>query len=130
MARRPSANPLLDKLDHKAKQSKAYHASKKLEKKAAKRIGGYTTLGSGNKNEKGDVRKRGVTRIEHKATQAASFRVTTAMLDKLQHASMGCDEIPILVVDFLDERGNSTGREIACVPYDQLVDMLDAGTTS
>jgi hypothetical protein len=118
-------NPILARLERKGKQSKAYHASPKLEKKTAKRLGGYVTTGSGNKREKGDIRKRGVTRIEHKATQANSFRVTKEMLQKIELAAVGCDEVPILVVDFLDERGNSTGEEIACIPFRELVALID-----
>jgi hypothetical protein len=127
--RRPSSNPLLDKLAHKAKQSPAYHASAGLEKKLAKRVGGRRTAGSGNKLEKGDVRKHGVLRIEHKGTQHNSFRVTKEMLSKLNLAAMGCDEIPIFVVDFLDKNGKSTGQEIACLPMNELMELLDNGTT-
>lgn len=117
-------NPILDKLEQKGKQSKAYHASPKLEKKLATKVGGYRTAGSGNKREKGDVRKRGVTRLEHKATQAASFRVTTEMLEKLELAARGCDEIPIMVIDFLDDRGRSFQKEIAILPLSDLLELL------
>lgn len=120
-----SANPILDRLAHKAKQSKAYHASAGLERKLAKRAGGYRTSGSGNKKEKGDVRVRGIARIEHKATQKKSFSVTRTMIDKIEYAGRGCDEIPILAVDFLDERGNTTGNELAIIPLKDLLDLLD-----
>lgn len=125
MPRRPGQNPILDRLARKNTQSKAYRASPKLEAKLAKRAKGYTTSGSGNKKEKGDVRVRGVTRMEHKATQNKSFSVTRAMLEKLELAGRGCDEIPIFVVDFLDERGRSNGQEIACIPMQDLMDLLD-----
>lgn len=125
MARRPSSNPMLDRVSHRGKQSKAYHASSGLEKKMAKRVKGYRTAGSGNKKEKGDVRVRGKLRLEHKATQNKSFSVTRVMLEKIELAARGCDELPILVIDFLDERGNSTGNEIACLPFSDLQDLLD-----
>jgi hypothetical protein len=112
------------KLAHQGKQSKAYHASAGLEKDLAKRAGGYRTAGSGNKKEKGDVRVKGVTRMEHKGTQHDSFRVTKKMLEKLELAGRGCDELPIFVVDFLNERGASTGQEIACIPLKDLMDLI------
>lgn len=122
--RRPQ-NPLMDRLEHRGKQSKAYHASSGLEKKLAKAVGGYRTSGSGNKREKGDVRLRGVVRIEHKATQNKSFSVTREMLQKIELAARGCDEIPILVVEFLDERGHSTGIKVALTPFQDILDLLD-----
>lgn len=125
-----SRNPILDRLEKKGKQSKAYRASPRLEKKLAKKTKGYTTTGSGNKKEKGDVRVRGIARMEHKATQAASFRVTKEMLDKIELAGRGCDELPVLVVDFLDERGRTTGQEIACIPLQDLLDLIDENTAS
>lgn len=122
-------NPLLDRIEKAGKQSKAYRASKGLERKAAKRVKGYTTSGSGNQREKGDIRKRGIVRIEHKATQHASFRVTKEMLEKIEYAARGCDELPVIVVDFLDERGQSTGREIACIPFQDLLDLINDGSS-
>lgn len=122
-------NPILDRLEKYGQQSKAYRASAGLEKDLAKRVKGYRTAGSGNKNEKGDVRLRGVARIEHKATQNESFRVTKEMLQKIELAARGCDETPILIVDFLDERGQSVGNEIACIPFKDLLDLINGGSS-
>lgn len=126
--KRPSQNPILEASAKRATKSPAYRASPKLEKQMAKRTGGYRTAGSGNKREKGDVRVRGVTRIEHKATQKKSFSVTREMLEKIENAGRGCEEIPVLVVDFLDERGKSKGFEIACLPLQDLVDLIHGFT--
>lgn len=123
------SNPLLRRLTKRRAQSPAYHASKKLERKTAVRVQGYPTSGSGNKKEKGDVRKRGVVRIEHKATQHASFRVTKEMLEKIEYAARGCDELPVIVIDFLDERGESTGLEVACLPFQDLLDLINDGSS-
>lgn len=120
-----SQNPVLERLEHKAKQSKAYHASSGLETEVAKKVGGRRTAGSGNKKEKGDVRLNGVLRIEHKATQNKSFSVTRDMLEKIELAGRGCDEIPILVVEFLDKRGKPTGIQVAITPFQDLLDLLD-----
>ncbi len=122
-------NPLLDRVEQRGKQSKAYHASKKLEKAIAHKVGGRRTAGSGNKLEKGDVRLNGVLRIEHKATQKKSFSVTRDMLEKIELAARGCDEIPILVIEFLDERGNSTGTKVACVPFQDVLDLIDVASS-
>ena len=123
-----SKSPLERRLDRKAAQSKAYHASSKLERKMALRVNGRTTSGSGNKFEKGDVRRVGVLRLEHKATQAKSFRVTLKDLEKLELAARGCDEIPIFTVDFLDERGNSQCRELAVVPLQDILDLINGAS--
>lgn len=123
-------NPLLDRIEHRGKQSKAYHASSGLEKRVAKKVGGYRTAGSGNKKEKGDVRLRGVLRIEHKATGNKSFSVTREMLEKIELAARGCDEIPILVVEFLDERGKPTGIQVAITPFQDILDLIDVANTS
>lgn len=123
-ASRRSQNPVLNRLEQKGKQSHAYHASPGLEKKLAKRAGGYRTAGSGNKKEKSDVRVNGITRIEHKATCNKSFSVTRAMLEKIELSGRGCDEIPILVVDFLQPNGKSVGNEIACIPLKDLLDLI------
>jgi len=134
MAKMPKAprpqNPLLVRLEHEQKQSKAYRASSGLEKKLAKKVGGYRTAGSGNKLTKGDVRKNGVMRLEHKGTCADSFRVTYSMLEKIELAARGCDELPILVVEFLDERGRSRNMQVAILPFQDLIDLVDQANDS
>ena len=124
---RPSRHqqPILARLEREQKQSKAYRASAGLEKNLAKRTKGYRTAGSGNKKEKGDVRVRGIARIEHKATGNQSFRVTTEMLEKIELAARGCDEIPVMVIDFLDDRGRSFQKEIAVLPFKDLLDLIN-----
>ena len=121
-------SPLLSRLQRDGRQGVAYHASKGLEAGLAAKVGGRRTAGSGNKLEKGDVRKYGVMRIEHKGTVKQSFRVTKTMLEKIELASRGCDELPIFTVDFLDELGKSHGHEIACLPLKDLLDLIDAQT--
>jgi hypothetical protein len=129
MAKQPKgprpANPVLARLEHHGKQGKAYHASAGLEKNLAKRTGGYRTAGSGNKLEKGDVRIKGIARLEHKGTVHDSFRVTKTILEKIELAARACDEVPVLVVDFLDERGNTLGDEIAVLPMKDLLDLIN-----
>lgn len=76
------------------------------------------------------MRLNGVLRLEHKATQNKSFSVTREMLEKIELAGRGCDEIPILVVEFLDERGKSTGIQVAITPFQDILDLIDAANNS
>lgn len=73
--------------------------SKVQEAGLARQLGGRTTIGSGNKHEKGDVRLKGLTRIECKNTHEQGFRVTTEMIAKIGQAATGAGEIPFMQVD-------------------------------
>lgn len=73
--------------------------SKRQEKRAAQRVGGYTTAGSGSGNEKGDVRAAGDTRIECKLTRRASFTLKLADLEKLEQEA-AADEDPVFEIEF------------------------------
>lgn len=71
-----------------------------MEKAAAKRVGGRQTASSGNKwYDKGDVRLKGVTRIECKTTKHASFSVTLEMIDKIEAAVAGAGEVPVIEIE-------------------------------
>jgi translation elongation factor EF-Tu-like GTPase len=86
-----------------------------MERELATRIGGKITVGSGNKMEKGDVRLKRVVRIEAKTTKNKSFSVTLDMIQKIEDAALGADEIPIIVVEFNDNNGKKL-REVAVIP--------------
>jgi hypothetical protein len=122
-APRPT-NPALARLERVGKQSTAYHQSAKLEKQTAAKFKGYRTAGSGNKREKGDVRVNGIARLEHKATCRKSFSVTRDMIDKISNAGVGCDEVPAVIVEFLDDQGKPT-HAIACIPLDALQELIN-----
>lgn len=98
--------------------------SKKQEKELSERIGGRRVPASGSREEKGDVRKRGVLRIEAKTTQNKSFSVTLDMVDKIESAALACGELPIIVVEFNDGSGNKL-REIVVCPSYVLQDIAD-----
>lgn len=117
-------NPAIARLQKRNLQSPAYRQSSKLEKKLAKRVGGRRTSGSGNKREKGDVRKKGLARLEHKATKNKSFSVTREMVDKISLAAMGSNEVPALIIEFLDEWGNQE-TELAVIPVADLMRLLN-----
>ncbi|MCL5460342.1 hypothetical protein M3M33_17020, partial [Loigolactobacillus coryniformis] len=73
----------------------------KQERLTAARIGGKVTNGSGNQVEKGDVRVRGVARVENKTTKHASFSVTIEHINKLDAAVLGTKEIPMMAIELM-----------------------------
>ena len=76
------------------------HARAKIQEAGiAKRIGGRITPGSGSGDEKGDVRLKGFVRVEAKTTKNASFSITADILKKLDDATFGSGEVPILQVE-------------------------------
>lgn len=109
------------KLPKRFKLASPSHArAKVMEKVAAKRIGGRQTKGSGSSYEKGDVRLKRVARLECKTTKHASFSVTAAMIEKIEQAVMGADEVPILEVELLGGE-----RRVYVVPAWAMDDLLN-----
>lgn len=98
-------NPMLERLRNKQAKSKGYLNAPKQEKKLAKRIHAWRVPGSGSGKQKGDVRAKGIARVECKCTQKKSFSITREMLDKIDVAAGATGEIPIIHVEFLDEDG-------------------------
>jgi hypothetical protein len=107
-------------------QSPAHRRSPKQERELAKRGGGRLTPGSGSGRVKGDVRRfAGVIRIEAKTTSNKSFSVTKEMIDKLENACLPENELPAIIIEFLDERGKPV-KEVAVAPtyvFDTLIEM-------
>lgn len=99
----------------KKRGNSSYRRSKKQEKEIATRIGGRRTAASGAKDEKGDVRKKGVLRIEAKTTKHKSFSVTLEMIEKIEEAALSCNELPAIIIEFNDGRGRKL-KEIAIIP--------------
>ena len=94
----------------------AHRRSAKQEREVAKRfVRGRQTPCSGAKSEKADVRVRGVVRIETKTTAASSFRVTLDMINTIEEAALPCNEVPALIIEFIDENGTPI-REVAVLP--------------
>jgi len=96
--------------------------SRKLETELARDVGGKVQPGSGNKDEKADVRVRGKWRIEHKYTDSASgYRVNVRDLNAvIRHANMA-GELPALIMNFrtLDK------RKFAVVPYEVFTQLME-----
>lgn len=104
----------------------AYRRSSKQESSLAKRGRGKLVPGSGSGAEKGDVKKyNGAFRIEAKTTSKNSFSVTKDMVKKIEAAALAHTELPAIIVEFLDQRGNPE-LEVAVVPVDVL-DSLNVG---
>lgn len=97
------------------KEYVAQRRSLQQEKELAKRAGGKVVRGSGRGNEKGDVRVKGVVRIEAKTTSKSSFSITSEMIQKIELASVCSGECPAIVVEFLNAAGKPI-HEVAVVP--------------
>jgi hypothetical protein len=100
--------------------------SPKQEKDLAKRLGARRVGGSGCGTVKGDVRLKRVVRIECKNTLKDSFRVTFGMLEKIEHAALGSDELPVIQIEFVDAKG--VIRKDCCVVPSYVLDILTAKT--
>lgn len=99
------------------------HARARVQESAqAKRIGGKVTTGSGNKYEKGDVRLKGIARVEAKTTKNSSYSVSKDTIRKLEEACFGAGEIPILHVEL--ELGNCKFVVMPDYALDMVLDVL------
>lgn len=105
--------------------TKSHKRAPKQEKELARRFGGRVTPGSGNKHIKGDIRKKGVVRIEAKTTMARSFSVTLEMINKIEDAALSTNEMPAIVVEFNDGNGRRI-KDVAIVPM-YVLDLLVNG---
>jgi Holliday junction resolvase len=110
------------KIPKRLQNSKGYRRSPKQERELATRYGGRNTPASGSGDIKGDVRKKGVYRIEAKTTQAKSFSVTREMIDKIETHALSSGELPAIVIEFLDQDGKPE-KEVCILPM-FVVDIL------
>lgn len=95
----------------------SHRRAPKQEKEIAKRTNGYTVPGSGSGYLKGDVRIKGVARIEAKTTKHKSFSVTRKMIEKLDDAATPHGELPIFVIEFIDDNGNPEMEAVVMPSY-------------
>lgn len=89
----------------KAKPHPAQNRAPEQEQEAAHRLGGRVVKGSGSGFHKGDVRVPGVLRVECKSTSHDSFRLTKEIVCKIEDATAGSNELPVIEVEFLDASG-------------------------
>jgi Holliday junction resolvase len=106
----------------KEKGNSSYRRSRKQEREIAERLGGRRTAASGSKDEKGDVRVKGVVRIEAKTTKHKSFSVTLDMIRQIEDAALVSGEMPVIAIEFNDGKGKRL-KEVAVVPI-YVLDLL------
>lgn len=105
--------------------SASHRAAPVQESRVAERLGGETVVGSGAGRMKGDVRLKGLARIECKTTMAKSYALTRETIDKVENAGTGAGEVPAIVVDFI--RGDGTvEHSVAVIPMWALEELLGA----
>ena len=81
-------------------QSPSHARSSRQEAETAYRLGGRVQKGSGcGHYQKGDVRVEKLARVECKTTKHASLPVTVDMIQKLEEACVGADEVPVIEVE-------------------------------
>lgn len=100
--------------------------SRKRELEVAADIGGRRQPGSGNQPfAKGDIRKKGEFRVEHKDCYGLEFKVNRRdLLDKIRsECSRG--EQPAVVVTFRDKHTHEQLEAWAMVPYEVWVEKMN-----
>lgn len=97
--------------------TRSHRRAPKMEREVAERSGGRLVARSGAGEVKGDVRIKGVARIECKVTKNKSFSVTLDMLEKIEAAGAEGAELPILVIEFVDEQGRKIKDVAVCPTY-------------
>lgn len=102
----------------KAKPTPSHFRSKKQEREIATRL----VPRSGAGETKGDVRVKGVLRIECKTTKNKSFPVTLEMIQKIEEAAVSTGEMPAIVVEF--NRDGKKIAEVAVVPVYVLNELI------
>lgn len=104
-------------LNPDGKKSKGYIRSSKQEKELAKRGGGKEVHRSGAGGfSKADVQGfSGIYTVEAKTTQNKSFSVNQEMISKIEDAACARDELPAIIIEFLDKDGKPV-KEVAVVP--------------
>lgn len=121
-------NSFVNRAERKATRSKAYWRSPKQEKELTKRlVHGLQHSRSGAGSKKGDISVSRLVRVECKTTQQKSFNVSQSMIEQITNASLASDEIPIIVVEFLNEKAKPVS-EVAILPLNSLLELINAVT--
>ena len=95
----------------------SHNHAPKQEKRIAKDLSANVVKGSGCGDEKGDVRARGVVRIECKSTTNKSFSITRKILEKIEDAALLSGEVPIIEVEFLEPDGRVAHSVVVMPKY-------------
>lgn len=118
------ANHFLERATKTANITNSHRRAKKQERDIAKSTGGRLVPASGARDTKGDVRLKGVARIEAKTTKNKSFSVTIDMIDKLETAIMNAGEVPVFIIEFNDGFGRKL-KEVAVMPTYAMQQLLE-----
>ncbi len=118
------SNHFLDRANKTANLSNSHRRAPRQEREIAKNLRGTLTPASGAKDTKGDVRIKGVVRIEAKTTKNKSFSVTLDMVNKLETAATGVAEMPVFIIEFNDGNGRKI-KELAVMPMYALQTLID-----
>lgn len=110
-------NSALSRMLRRGNLTASHKRAPKQEASLAKRIGGRVTPGSGNGATKGDIRIKGVARIECKCTKNKSFSVTFDMIEKIEAAGAEGAELPIIAIEFIDDTGRVLKSVAVCPMY-------------
>lgn len=110
-------NPMLDRWARTANLTASHKRSKKQEKALAGRVGGKLTPASGARDVKGDVRVKGILRIEAKTTKRRSFSVTLDMIAQIEDAAVSTGEMPVIIVEFITPEGKPIKEVAICPTY-------------
>lgn len=122
-----SRDSFLNRSRHDKHSTASHRRAPKQEKSLAHRMKGELVPGSGAGTQKGDIKKAyGVYRIEAKTTKNKSFSITRDMLRKIDEAALPNNEIPVIVVEFIDEQGKPID-EVAVLPTYALGLLADSG---
>lgn len=116
-------NHFLNRMERTKNLSGSHRRSPKQENELAALVNGRRTAASGARDEKGDVRIKGVTRLEAKTTKNKSFSVTMDMIDKIETAATSSAEMPAIVIEFNDGNGRKL-KECAVIPLYALQTLL------
>lgn len=108
-------NSFVKRTERTSNLTKSHKRSPKQEKEVAARLGGRRTPASGAGVIKGDVRIKGIARVECKTTKHKSFSVTLDMFRKLEENALASGEVPAIIVEFHDNDGRKLG-ELAVTP--------------
>ncbi|MET0465359.1 MAG: hypothetical protein ABW007_19515 [Chitinophagaceae bacterium] len=104
-------------------KGKAAAYAPKQERRLAKKLGASLTKASGAQSEKGDIRQRGIYRIECKSTENKSYSLTRETYHKIASAAASANEIPCMTVDFLNENGG-VQESLAIISVENLKSIL------
>lgn len=99
-------NPQLARWQGKGRQKSAYRRAPKQEKETVRRLGARAIPASGSRYRKADAEIPNVVRIECKATEANSFRVTRDMMQKVEDAGLLEGQVPVIQIEFVDNVSN------------------------